>query len=91
MKIKQIIQQKPRLSGIAIGGIVVFPMVFLFYSGEMMMSTLFVLLLFLDWFLQKENVYTSKTIRFIVSIASGYGMVSILVMQTIFMIQWFTR
>ena len=70
-----------------IGAILIFPVVFIFYSGEMMMNTLFVVAVFLDWYLQKQRVYSSKATRMAVSVFAGYGLMSMIVMQTIFLFQ----
>ncbi|HOI47527.1 MAG TPA: hypothetical protein PLR26_07365 [Bacilli bacterium] len=62
-----------------------FPIIyFLLYPGEMMMNTMFVLAIFLDWYFQKANIYQSKLVTFVVSIVGGYGLASILVMQMVF-------
>jgi hypothetical protein len=87
MKIHRWINHKPRTFGILLGAILLFPPIYFFvYPGEMIMNTLFVLLLFLDWYFQKSLIYQSKIVTFVVSIVAGYGLASIIVMQTVFII-----
>jgi hypothetical protein len=84
MQIHQWINKKPRSIGIILGALIVFPPIYFFvYPGEMIMNTLFVILLFLDWYFQKSLIYQSKLVTMIVSVIAGYGLASMIVMQTV--------